>query len=197
MPVRELETHGFVEAVRSLRLNVDLVRADAHSAYYIDHTVVERLRTDVIAPAQAKGYTSIWLAGISLGGLGAVLYADAHPADVAGLFLISPYFGNAGAAEAIARGGGLKRWRAPSEPPFGMALETQAWRSLGDLSRRGRAQFPIYVGYGLQDWNAPVVQVLAEALPASDVFTLTGRHDWKPWLELWKRMLAASSLQRC
>ena len=197
MPVRQLEAHGFVQAVRSLRLNADVIRADAHSAYYIEETVVERLRRDVIAPAQAAGYSSIWLAGISLGGLGAVLYADAHPRDVAGLFLISPYLGNPSVAQSIAREGGLKRWHVPDEAPFGLARETHAWRSIRDLSQKGRGQLPIYLGYGLQDWNAPVAQVFAEALPPEDVFTSAGRHDWEPWFALWKRMLAASNLQRC
>jgi len=167
MQVGELEAHGFVQSVASLRLNVDVLRADAHSGYYRNDTLLERLRIDVIAPARAAGYTSFWLAGISLGGLAAVRYANSHPSDVDGLFLIAPYFGSARAAEAIAREGGLRHWRAPTVSPLGLTLETYAWRSLRALSLKDRDQPPIYLGYGIHDWNAPVVQVLAEALPAS------------------------------
>jgi len=47
--------------------------------------------TDVIAPARAKGYQRIWIAGISMGGLGAVAIALTirPPSDVPAA-LLSP-----------------------------------------------------------------------------------------------------------
>ena len=49
--------------------------ADIHLSYYITRTAIQRLREDVILPARASGYKRISLAGISLGGLGALYHA--------------------------------------------------------------------------------------------------------------------------
>ena len=51
MTLRELEKEGFVSAIRSLDLAVDVLRVDAHLGYYRDRSILERLRADVIAPA--------------------------------------------------------------------------------------------------------------------------------------------------
>jgi pimeloyl-ACP methyl ester carboxylesterase len=81
----------FAAEVRARSLRVDLVFADATLGYYIDRSVLTRLHHDVVSPARARGYDRVVLAGISLGGLGAVLYAHAHPKEVDGLILIAPF----------------------------------------------------------------------------------------------------------
>jgi pimeloyl-ACP methyl ester carboxylesterase len=199
MTLRELEKEGFVAAVRSLGLAVDVLRADAHLGYYKDRSILDRLRADVIAPAQAKGYQSIWLAGISLGGLGALLYADAHPGDVAGILALAPYLGEPEATQAVIRAGGLMRWEAPAGPLPDTEIAPGAWRSVRGVLRQAEAagRPPLYLGYGLADSLAPSHRVLAEALPPGRVFTAPGGHDWHPWLGLWQSMLAASDLPRC
>lgn len=200
MAMRELEDEGFIAEVRSLGLAVDVLRADAHMGYYMDRSIFERLRADVIAPAQASGYASIWMAGISLGGFGALLYADEYPGDVAGILALAPYLGEPEAAAAVARAGGLTRWPAPAGPLPDSELGTRVWRSLKSdvrLSAEAPARLQIYLGYGLGDSLAPSHRVLAEALPPGHVFTARGGHDWDPWLGLWRRMLAASQLPRC
>ncbi|MDR6856188.1 serine aminopeptidase domain-containing protein [Variovorax guangxiensis] len=116
MTLRELEKEGFVSAIRSLDLAVDVLRVDAHLGYYRDRSILERLRADVIAPAQAQGYRSIWLAGISMGGVGALRYAEVHPADVQGIVVLAPYLGEPAASQAILEAGGLLRWKAPPDP---------------------------------------------------------------------------------
>ena len=84
MTLGELAREGFVDAFRTQRLAVDLVLADAHLGYFKARTVVQRLHADVIAPARAQGDPHIRLAGISLGGLNALLYAGEHPAATTG-----------------------------------------------------------------------------------------------------------------
>jgi len=69
---------GFIGMVRVSSALIDVVAVDAHMNYYLERSVVERLETDVIAPALAKGYMRIWLMGISLGGMGALDYARRH-----------------------------------------------------------------------------------------------------------------------
>src|SRR5712672_3477612 len=54
----------------------DIVVADLHFGYYLRQTAIERLREDVILPARTRGYQCISLVGISLGGFGALYYAE-------------------------------------------------------------------------------------------------------------------------
>ena len=199
MTMRELDQEGFVAAAHAAHLAVDVLLVDAHLGYYKDRSVLERLRIDVVAPAQAADFSSIWMAGVSLGGLGALLYADAHPGDIDGLLTLAPYLGEPDAVTAIIRDGGLQRWKAPRGPLPDSEIGPQAWRSLQKLVRTGEGSSPppLYLGYGLSDRFAPMAHVLAEALPPSRVFTAPGGHDWDPWLGLWQRMLAASELPRC
>src|SRR6266550_1965963 len=78
--LEDYETNGFIEAVLKSGAPADMIVVDAHFGYYLRRIVIERLRTDVIGPARATGgYKKIWLAGISLGGFGALLYASEHP----------------------------------------------------------------------------------------------------------------------
>jgi pimeloyl-ACP methyl ester carboxylesterase len=199
MTLRELTREGFPAAVHAAGLAVDVLIVDAHVGYYKSRSILERLSLDVVAPAQAAGHSSIWLAGISLGGLGALLYADAHPGDIEGVLALAPFLGEPEAAEAIAQAGGLLHWQAPVGPLPDFEIGPQAWRSVQRLVRPGAlAPRPrIYLGYGLSDRLAPGERVLAEALPPDRVFTAPGGHDWDPWRDLWRRMLAASDLPRC
>ena len=205
-PIDEFEREGFIAAVRERGLAVDVVRADAHRAYYdASLAVVQRLREDVIAPARARGYRSIWIAGISLGGLGGVLYAQAHPADLAGLILIAPYLGERATATEIDNAGGLLRWQAPTGPLQPAQRESREsrdpalWRWLQDRAARptDAGAPPLYLGYGLDDRFAFNHRLLAAALPADRVATTEGGHDWPEWKRLWRSLLSTLPLPRC
>jgi pimeloyl-ACP methyl ester carboxylesterase len=87
----EFVRERFAAEVRARSLPVDLVFADATLGYYVDRSFLTRLHDDVLAPARARGYDHVVLAGISLGGLGAVLYARAHPDEIDELILLAPY----------------------------------------------------------------------------------------------------------
>ena len=65
---REFIDQGFVSRLHAQGFAVDVALADAHLGYAENGTLLERLRDDVIAPAQREGYRRIWLVGISLGG---------------------------------------------------------------------------------------------------------------------------------
>ena len=57
-------------------------------------TFLERLATDVIAPAKARGYDEIWMMGPSMGGFGSLFYARAHTTDITGVLSIAPFLGD-------------------------------------------------------------------------------------------------------
>ena len=73
-------TAGFVDIAD--RHQFDVLAVDAHFGYYAERILVERLHEDIIAPAKARGYENIWLLGISMGGLGALLYAAEYPNEI-------------------------------------------------------------------------------------------------------------------
>ena len=55
---------GFVRAVREAGLAADVLLVDAHTGYYENRSIVDRLHADVVRPARARGYRQVWLAGI-------------------------------------------------------------------------------------------------------------------------------------
>lgn len=194
----EFASEGFVAAVQEYRLAVDVLRADAHIGYYDQERIAARLREDVIAPAQARGYRAIWLVGISLGGFGALVYAGARPADLAGVVTLAPYLGEREAIDEIAAAGGLRDWAAPAMPAQA-DRGRRLWRELKPYAMAadppGRP--PLYLGYGLDDRLAPGHRVLAAALPGERVYTTPGGHDWPAWNRLWRSMLPRLPLPRC
>jgi pimeloyl-ACP methyl ester carboxylesterase len=137
MTLREMVREGFPAAVHGAGLAADVLLVDAHIAYYEDRSILERLRLDVLGPAQAAGYSSIWLAGISLGGLGALLYAAAHPGDIEGVLVLAPFLGESEDGQAVVQAGGLLHWQAPAGPLPDSAIGLEAWRSVQSLVRPG------------------------------------------------------------
>jgi pimeloyl-ACP methyl ester carboxylesterase len=187
--VEDYESNGFIEAVMRTEAPADLIVVDAHFGYYLRRTVLERLRQDVVAPAHAAGYASVWLVGISLGGLGASLYASEHSRELDGMVLLAPFLGDRAIVREIEAAGGLRHWQ-PGESPEG-DHQRQLWRWLKRYEAP-TAELPrLFLGYGEHDGFAPACRLLAEILPATRVLTVPGGHDWRAWKRLWDAFLAA------
>src|ERR1700722_159439 len=86
-------TAGFAEAVQTRQAALDLIFVDLEMAHVGDRSALLRLRSDIVLPARAAG-VSLWLGGISLGGLFALDYAASFPDELDGLCLLAPYLGN-------------------------------------------------------------------------------------------------------
>jgi pimeloyl-ACP methyl ester carboxylesterase len=181
------QKEGFIEAVREVKLPVDMIGVDAHLGYYLKGIFPSRLREDVIIPAKEKGYDQIWLIGISLGGLGALWYDGRFPGDVAGLVAIAPYLGEAETSREVSLAGGLAKWK-----PGHIAandFQKQIWRGLKIYTHRKKNFARVYVGYGLQDDFAATDGVFCQVLPEQQVSTCNGGHDWDTWRLLWAEIL--------
>jgi pimeloyl-ACP methyl ester carboxylesterase len=178
---------GFVAAVAKRGLALDLIAVDSHLGYFRDRTIVERLRNDVVAPARAAGYDTIWIVGTSLGGLGGLLYLRDHPEDVDGVFAIAPYLGQPPVIEEIYRAGGPTKWRPPAtvaESDVGREL----WSWLGPWAS-APTSVPLHLGWGTADGFDRSNRMLADLLPPERVYTLPGGHDWQIWERLWEAFL--------
>lgn len=195
----DIVRQGFVQHVRQRALAVDVTVADAHVGYYRQRVVLERLHADVIAPARMRGYDAVWLAGISIGGLGALLYASAADGvarpSVDGVLAIAPFLGERDVIDEVSAAGGLRHWR-PAQP---IADTDFSRRLLTWLQGYGRpeAQRPdLYLGYGEADGFAQKNRMLGDLLPRERLFVAPGGHTWAPWLQIWSAMLDRAPLPR-
>jgi pimeloyl-ACP methyl ester carboxylesterase len=163
----------------------DVVAVEAELGDYLSGAIVERLRTDVIEPALARGYDDIWLLGVSIGGYGSLLYASAFPADIRGVVLLAPYLGGRRVPRAIAAAGGLETWRAAAAriSPF-----VDGWTALQTLTQHHDAT--IVLGFGGDDRLAATYAPLLVTLPSSQVYTVQGGHTWTTWAPLWQEIKA-------
>ena len=191
-PITEFETRGFIDDVRQTEHPCDLVSVDAHYGYYDADTIVERLHQDVIIPAQRAGYSDIKIVGISLGGYGALLYANRHISEVNTLVLLAPFLGSETLINSIMTANGLEHW-LPNDTDDEKSLQA-IWLRLKDKPSSG-TEFPeLYLGYGSADKFRQAHALLASTLPDDHVFTVTGGHNWTSWKQLWKQMLGKKIL---
>jgi len=176
----DFEAHGFIDAVRRSDFDVDVIAVDAHFGYYRNRTLPQRVHEDVLQPNRER-YDQIWVLGISMGGIGALLTAQRHPGDVDGIILIAPYLGRRATLKAIDDAGGLAQWEPPADPAWDEAV----WSWIK------REQPTIYLAYGTDDFGMAAHRLLAKGLPPQRVFKQPGRHTWSTWRPLFERVLAA------
>lgn len=183
---KDFEDWGFVDLVRSHGWATDVVLVDAHYGYYADRTILEQLHQDVLLPAAASGYRSVWLAGISMGGLGALLYASRHQQNVHGVVAVAPFLGTHTVVQEIASAGGLAQWTTTVTP----SDEIRAVWSWATSRGERRPSAPnIFLAFGEQDVFIDAHRLLASTLPTAHVLTAPGGHRWPVWQELWIRFL--------
>jgi len=182
----------FPEIAASAGVRADMIAVDAHMAYYLNRTIVDRLREDVIAPARRR-YDRIWLVGISIGGTGALLYAQRHPEDVNGLVVFAPYLGDDPLIREISAAGGLRGWRPP-EPLAPDDFQRRVWVWLKGYESGSEGRLPLYLGWGRSDGFAKANAMAAEVLPPGQVFTAPGGHGWRAWRNLWEQLVGTGAL---
>ena len=182
------DKHGLVEAMRATGMEVDMLEVDAHPGYYYgSRTLLERMDQDVLAPNRGR-YEQIWIVGISMGGIGALLTAWTYPEDITGLILMSPYLGRRKTLKGISKAGGLAAWQPPAEVDED-AWDVEIWRKLKHMSE-GEDPLDLYLMYGHADLGVKAHNMLAAALPEDHVKTTPGGHAWSTWSTLWATLLA-------
>jgi pimeloyl-ACP methyl ester carboxylesterase len=193
---KDLEKHGFVDAVKRRGINADIVIPDLNFGYYLARTVVDRLHEDVVLPAKQERYAQIWLAGISLGGWNSLTYARNKPGMVDEIMLIAPFLGSEEIHREIANADGVRGWQAGQIEPEDYERSLWAWiKDYGDrIARQPDVAPRVYLGVGVSDRFAASNRLFADVLPASRVMMVEGGHDWLPWLQIWEEFLDRKAL---
>lgn len=167
---------GMIEAIPD---GIEAVEVPPCPARYLDGDVGQWLHHEFVAPAAGR---RIFMLGISLGAMGALMHAQAYPGTLSGMVLLSPFLGTRGLMAEIFAAGGPRRWQ-PGEC------------GAGDIERRlmqGVArQLPanLHLGCGRADRYADASHLLASLLPPSRMLWLDGGHDWSCWRALWSQIL--------
>ncbi|OYV62663.1 MAG: hypothetical protein B7Z71_00275 [Acidocella sp. 21-58-7] len=194
----EFAANGMVAAVHERGLAVDIIVAQPDLDLYLEDGVTAALHRAVVAPALARGCRCIWLLGISLGGMGALLYASANQAPVAGICLLAPFLGTKGTAAELVRGGGLAAWSPVNSAATDLERRMLIWLQEQLTGRQGAGHESagqeggpaIYLGYAAQDRFVSAHKMLGAALPPARVAMVQGGHDWASWTALWHSLLA-------
>jgi pimeloyl-ACP methyl ester carboxylesterase len=175
--------HGFISALHERGWPVDVVAAEPDVDLYLDGSIAERLDADIVGPARRAG-RRLWFLGVSLGALGALLYAQRHQGAVTGAILLAPFLGNPGLIAEVAAAGGLERWDPGAVRSVDVERQLLAW-----LKAKPPGAPALHVGYGRGDRFARAAALLAGLLPQGRTIVTEGGHDWPTWRRLWRETL--------
>jgi len=184
--------HGLIQAVHQRGWPVDVIAARPDLDLYLDGTVAERLHAEVVLPAPSAP-PALWFLGVSLGAMGALLYAQRYPRHVAGVILLAPFLGTPGLIAEVAEAGGLAHWDPGGVRPADVERQLLIW--LKDHRLVAPDALELYLGYGRGDRFARGAALLAQELPPPRVVLTDGGHDWETWKRLWRQVLDRSPFQ--
>lgn len=181
------EKLGFIDVFHEYYPDFDVYIADAHFGYYRNRSLLVYLENQIIMPAKKKGYSEIWMMGISLGGVGSLLQLRCCTGDIDGALLISPFLGDKKLHQQMDNAGGLEEFVSAIENENDESLESM-WRWLylnaGKLSKEKR----LWLTVGEQD-RYDGHDVLAGLMTPESVLIKPGSHNNKTFLRLWRNLL--------
>ena len=188
--LQKLTETGIAEIIQQSWPDADVLLTGLTMPFYQQGRAVQRLHDEVIEPARRKGYGQVWLAGISLGGMGTLLYDSEYPDQIDGLLLLSPYLGEDAIHQQIRQAGGLAAWQAgPARTKGPDTFQHELWRSLQGWSGRPKRAGSTWVAVGADEPFRHPVELITPLLPADHVIILPGKHNWKLWKPAMRALL--------
>lgn len=177
-----LKKSGIAQIIQREWPDADVELVALGMAYYLDGHATKRLHDEVVLPAMKYGYQQIWLAGTSLGGMGALTYDRDYPGDIYGMILLAPYLGDSTVPREITAAGGLTLWNpGPPEPLAPQTSQRELWRYLKTWSNDPGKTRHVWLGYGDSDGLRKNIELMSPTLPSPHVLMVPGGHDWKVW----------------
>lgn len=186
----EMRERGVAGAIQEAWPEADIVLTSATFAYYRDRRLVDRLQDDVVGPALKKGYRRIWLAGASLGGMGALLYEREYPGALAGIVLFAPFLGSNELLHEIHAAGGARRWDPGPLPAEvdGDNYQREVWKMVKGWGQRPELARRVWLFCGTNDRLIDGARLLAQDLPEANYLEQPGGHTWGTWVSGAKEM---------
>ncbi|NJM38339.1 MAG: hypothetical protein HC845_11045 [Akkermansiaceae bacterium] len=184
--VEEFQREKFFKIAEKRWPNARLVAADLHLGYYKNRSMARRLHEDIVLPAKSSGVKKIRVVGISMGGLGALIYDTEYPGQIDEMILLSPFVGEEEMLREIEAAGGLGNWKPASvgEGDFSRKL----WLGLREnwLEKGNRPK--VDLGCGEEDRLAQSNRLFVkEFLKPEEQKWIPGDHDWPTWRELFEK----------
>jgi pimeloyl-ACP methyl ester carboxylesterase len=177
-----LARRGIAQIIRGQWPDADVMLTGLTMPFYRQGRAVQRLHEEILLPARAHRYDQVWLAGISLGGLGALMYDRAYPGEVDGMLLISPYWGDKPLYREIRAAGGLDRWQpGPAQAFTPDTYQRELWRYIRHWSADPSRAASVWLAYGDKERFRDRIGLLATQLPPGHAFELPGHHNWALW----------------
>ncbi len=197
--LKGLEDHRVAQIIQAQWPHADVILTGLSMPYYRQGRVPQRLHDEVVAPALARHPLPLWVGGISLGGLGTLLYDHAYPGQAKGLLLLSPYLGDAAIHKEIRRAGGLAAWKpGPWQPMEPKTFQRELWRYIKHWRDDPQRACTVWVAYGDSERFRDSIELMAPLLPADHVMMRPGHHDWALWTPALKALVKrADAAQAC
>jgi pimeloyl-ACP methyl ester carboxylesterase len=192
---QDIVKEGFIEQVRARNIDADVQVIDAHIGYFLRRTFDVRIREDIILPARQNGYQSIWLAGISLGAFGSLMYPFIFPDEIDGVIAMAPFIASNDVLNEIIDAGGLARWQ-PDEPLGKDDYQRALLKWLKGYGDPAQKRPTLYIGYGSKDGLPQFEKLMGTMLPRKQMLSAPGGHDWPPWKQMWGDALDRAPLPR-
>ncbi|MEO5626284.1 MAG: alpha/beta hydrolase [Dokdonella sp.] len=177
-----MERRQVAQTIQSAWPDADVVLTGLTMPFYKEGHAARRLHDEIVAPARARNDRPVWIAGISLGGMGAVLYEHDYPDQVDGVLLLSPYLGEKAIHDEIRAAGGLAQWNpGPAQVLGPDTFQHELWRTLKGWSSDPARARSVWLAYGDREPFRVPIELMSGQLLVEHVLMLPGQHDWALW----------------
>lgn len=187
-----LKQHGLHTVIQKSWPDADVLLTAARLPYYSEGVLTQRLHDEIIKPARDERYDQVWLAGGSMGGLGALMYEREYPGQVTGIVLLAPRLGNGELIDEIHRSGGIGAWNPGPLPAEmnGDNYERQVWKMIKLRGKQRDFLHRVWLICGTEDRMLPGARLLAPQLLPSQYIERPGGHDWDFWVSATEQIFA-------
>ncbi|HMM66223.1 MAG TPA: alpha/beta hydrolase-fold protein [Dokdonella sp.] len=189
-----MQRKGMAGIIQDAWPTADVLLTGLTMPFYRQGRATQRLQYEVIKPARQRGASEIWIMGISLGGMGAILYDREYPGEARGLLLLSPYLGDRAIQDEVRDAGGIVRWNpGPIRNLDAGTFQHELWRTIRNWADDPQRKQSVWLAYGTDEPFRKPIELMTPALVPSQVFAMPGQHDWELWIPAARALLKASA----